>query len=391
MNISNRREFLRKAAASGAAGVGITAANIIPRRSEAQGNDFTRLYYRDFGSTGFKATEVGFGAMNTRDAELIHAAIDSGINYLDTAHRYMNGVNEEIVGTVMKTKRDKVFLVTKIPKQSASEIIRLMEISLKRLQTDAVDLCLLHNISDASEALLDDHLKGFEEMKRKGMTRFIGVSTHQNQAEVIDAALKAKIWEAALVGYNYTSPPSVENAIERARKAGLATIGMKMMLAIDTRRPLDTPAELREGGLNAAQAALKWALQNKYLDTTVPGMTTFEHLAQDLAVMGAKMSFFDRKTLIRYAHAREGGYCHGTGGCTGCQDKCPKGVEICELNRCVGYVNGYGDPSLALENYRDLPTGSKIEVCGDCEECKVTCAHGLNLTETVRQARLFFG
>jgi predicted aldo/keto reductase-like oxidoreductase len=392
MNTSNRREFLKKAAVSGAAaGAGLTASNLFPNRSEAQGKDFTRLYFRELGSTGYKATEIGFGAMNTRDAELIHAAIDAGINYLDTAHRYMNGANEEIVGTVMKTKRDKVFLVTKLPRGSSADILRTMEISLQRLQTDHVDLCLLHNNSAASEILSEDHLKGFEEIKRKGMTRFIGVSTHQNQLEVIDAALKAKIWEAVLVGYNYTSPPSVGQAIERARKAGLAVIGMKMMLAIDTRRPLDTPAELRKGGMNAAQAALKWVLQNNYIDTTVPGMTAFEHLAQDLDVMGSRMTFQDRKTLIRYARARQGGYCHGTAGCTGCQNQCPKGVKICELNRCVGYVNGYGDPALALENYRDLPSGSRIEACGDCDECQVKCRHGLNLTETVRQARVLFG
>lgn len=390
MDRSNRRTFLKQAAGA-AAGAGLTASGMFPRRAEAQGEGFTRLRYRDLGSTGFKATEVGFGAMNTRDAELIHAAIDAGINYLDTAHRYMNGMNEEIVGTVMKTKRNKVFLVTKMPKGSAADIVKNMETSLKRLQTDHVDLCLLHNNSTVAEVLSEEHLKGFEEIRRKGMTRFIGMSTHQNQAALIDAAIGTKIWEAVLVGYNYTSPPEVGKAIERARKAGLATIAMKMIISIDTRKPLDTPQELREGGIDAAQAALRWVLQNPSVDTTVPGMTSFEHLALDLAVMGTRMSFRDRKTLIRYAQARSGGNCRGSAGCTGCQGQCPKGVRICELNRCVGYAHGYGDMRLARENYRDLPASSRIEVCGECDECAVRCLNGLNLTETVRQARTLFG
>jgi predicted aldo/keto reductase-like oxidoreductase len=132
-------------------------------------------------------------------------------------------------------------------------------------------------------------------------------------------------------------------------------------------------------------------LQNPYVDTTVPGMTSFEHLAADLAVMGTRMSLRDRRTLIRYAEARSGGACRGTAGCTGCQGQCPHGVEICDLNRCVGYAHGYHDPELALENYRALPSSSRIEACGNCEECQVKCAHGLNLTETVRQARILFG
>ncbi len=392
MERSNRRDFLKKAAAGGAvAGTALASAGLFPRRAVGQAKDSPSIHYRDLGSTGYKASEVGFGAMNTRDAELIHAAIDAGINYLDTAHRYMNGANEEIVGSVMKTKRDKVFLSTKMPKQPYAEILRLMEISLKRLQTDHVDLCFLHNNSTAEEILKEDHLKAFEEMKRKGMTRFIGISTHQNQVEIIDAAIKTKVWEAVMVGYNYTSPPGVGEVIARARKAGFAVIAMKTMLAIDTRRPLETPAELMKGGMNAAQAALKWALQNKNIDTTVPGMTTFEHLAQDLAVMGTRMGFLDRRDLIRYAGLREGGACGGVAGCEGCAGQCPYGVDIRDLNRCVGYAHGYGDIGLARENYRDLPSSSKVAACSGCDECLVKCAHGLNLTETVRQARRLFG
>jgi hypothetical protein len=65
------------------------------------------VVFRDLGSTGYKVGEVSMGCMNMRDPELVHAAIDSGINYLDTAYVYMNGQNEEIISRVMKTKRDK--------------------------------------------------------------------------------------------------------------------------------------------------------------------------------------------------------------------------------------------------------------------------------------------
>jgi len=392
MEKRDRRSFLKKAALGGAAaGIGMAVESIFPRRTIAQGTGFQRIYYRELGSTGYKASEIGFGAMNTRDAELIHAAIDGGINYLDTAHSYMQGVNEEIVGTVMKTKRNKVFLATKLRQVNASELPGLMELSLKRLNTDHVDLVLLHITESREQALNADYLKTFSDLKKKGMTRFIGLSTHKNQAEVIDAAISSKVWDAVLVGYNYSSPPEVGQAIERARKAGLATIAMKIMLSIDSRKPLDTPADLRKGKMNAAQSALRWVLQNPYVDTTVPGMTAFEHLAEDLAVMGTKMSFFDRRTLTRYAEARSKGNCRGSAGCTGCQGQCPYGVEICDLNRCVGYAYGYGDLALARENYSQLPPSSRVEACSGCDRCLVKCVNGLDLNRTIRHARELFG
>lgn len=261
MEKSNRRDFLKRATAGGAAaGAALAAAGLFPRRIEGQGKDFQRIYYRDLGSTGYKASEIGFGAMNMRDAELVHAAIDAGINYLDTAHSYMNGVNEEVVGSVMKTKRNKVFLATKLKQVEPEKLPDMMALSLKRLNTDHVDLVLLHIVESREQALNQDYMRVYESFKKKGMTRFIGVSTHKNQAEVLDAAIESKLWEAALVGYNFTSPPNVGKAIERARKAGLAIIAMKMLISIDSRAPLTAPPELRKGGLNPAQACLKWVL-----------------------------------------------------------------------------------------------------------------------------------
>ena len=99
MTISNRRDFLKQAAIAGAA----TGAGFLPRRSFARGKQGNTIAYRTLGSTGVKVTEVGFGAMNMRDPELVQAGLDAGINYFDTAHEYMNGVNESTVGKVLKT------------------------------------------------------------------------------------------------------------------------------------------------------------------------------------------------------------------------------------------------------------------------------------------------
>ncbi len=116
MSSSNRRDFLKNLGGASVT-AGLTAAcNGSQRTVKKDPSGKHDIVYRKLGSTGYTVSEVGFGAMNTRDEELIQAAIDSGINYIDTAHGYMKGENERIVGNVLKrnNNRDKVFITTKV-------------------------------------------------------------------------------------------------------------------------------------------------------------------------------------------------------------------------------------------------------------------------------------
>ncbi len=392
MEISNRRDFLISGTA---AGLVLSANGLFSRKTYTEEtSDFNRITYRDFGSTGCKVSEIGFGAMNMRDPELVHAAIDKGINYIDTAHGYMKGVNEEIIGQVMKTKRDKVFLTTKISPQNPENMPEMIETSLKRLQTDHVDLLLLHGytIKTKEQILGDDILKIFDDARKKGYTRFVGFSTHKFDDEISDGALESKFWEAVLVPYNYISPPIMSASIKKVREAGLAVIGMKNLLnfTIRPRKPLEDIREDKNGSVTYSQALLKWVLSNPYIDTIIPGMTSFEQLAENMAIMGTKMSYEDRDILYRFAKHTKGSHCLGLSGCTGCSLQCPKGVDVCEINRCLGYAFGYRDKRLAWENYRQIPRSSNVDVCDDCTECVVKCINGLNLTENLQRARELF-
>ena len=399
MSHKGRRDFLR---AGLSAAAGMSVAGLSSRRifAEAPGK-FTRIAYRQLGSTGCKVSEVGFGAMNMRDPELLQAALDYGINYIDTAWAYMNGVNEQVVGKVTKPVRDKVFITTKVVpeepgKNAEKAMMTAMETSLKRLQTDHVDLMLLHDLTSRKGVLNENWMGVLDNARKKGMCRFIGVSTHWNHVEVLDAAVESKFWEAVLTGYNYMSPPGVTPAIERARKAGLGIIGMKNLL-----NPLDIATwnweQIRDirkdknAPLSPTQALFKWVLENPSVDTIIPGITSFEQLAEDVAIMGMKMGFEDHDTLDRFGEYIHGHYCRGVAGCTGCQNQCPYGVRPNDLNRCLSYACGYGDIGLAREQYALLPESSRVERCSGCDECTVRCVHGLNLNETVRNARALFG
>jgi aryl-alcohol dehydrogenase-like predicted oxidoreductase len=302
-----------------------------PRRTFAQSGDgFHRTAFRELGSTGCKVSEVGFGAMNMRDEELVRAAIDNGINYIDTAHSYMNGENERIVGRVMRTERDKVFLTTKIKYDNSGidpkNMPDMVATSLKRLQTDHVDLLLLHICDTREQVLREDLIRIFDDARKRGQTRFVGVSTHKNQAAVMDAAVESGFWEAVLVGYSFISPPEVKQAIERTRTAGLGIIGMKNLLKLDAhpRPPITDYPKYAIKGIKPTQALIKWVLDDNFVDTTIPGMTTFEQLADDVAVMSMPMSFGARRTLYHYGENTKGVVCGSTAGCTGCLGQCRK-------------------------------------------------------------------
>jgi predicted aldo/keto reductase-like oxidoreductase len=217
------------------------------------------------------------------------------------------------------------------------------------------------------------------------------------------------IWDATTVTYNFLSPEPATRAIERARKAGLAIIAMKNLL--NTNNPVDrlshpprqasgssglereTLGDIRDGefsGTTPQQALIKWVLSNEFVDTAVPGMTSFEHLEDDLAVMHLDFTFKTREVLEKHGKMLENRYCRGVLGCTVCEAQCPNGVRVGEVNRCLGYAVGYGDMRLARENYNLLPLGTGMEKCADCNVCRVRCRYGLDVRANMRMAYALF-
>ena len=374
-----RREFILTGTAAGTV---LTAAGCTTRNI-SQTASASGIKYRPLGTTGYQVSEIGLGAMNTRDPELISAAIDAGINYIDTGHGYMNGANEEIIGTVMTSKRDRVFLTTKF-RAGADQIEGMLETSLKRLRTDYVDCAMYHGPTSREQMLDPEYIEVFGRIRDKGQARFVGFSTHSNMPEVLAGAVDSKFWQIAMVSYNFSSPQEMTDAIEKARKAGIGIVAMKT-LAKGAGNPDRATATVTPN-----QAALRWVLNNNNVDTTVPGMTSFEHIAEDLAAMGISLASGDYRDLADKREKIQGSSCMGIAGCTGCLNKCPFGVQVHEINRCLGYAQGYGDIRLARENYAALPVSSRIDACSHCDECQVKCVNGLNITGNIRKARTLF-
>ena len=253
----NRRDFLKAGVAGTAAGfLGTEAlAQTIKRASEPF--VFPRPVYRTLGRTGLKVTIVSFGAMLTPESEVIRYAFEHGVNYVDTARRYMGGRNEEYVGQALKGIRDKVYVATKTQPGSSSkkDIIKDVETSLKTLGIDYIDVIQLHSLSGRERIFNQDTKEGLLKLKEQGKVRFFGVTTHTNQAEVVNALVDDpdRFFDTALVAYNFKSGKEVKDAIARAAKAGIGIIGMK-----NTAGGYKTDAL---GPFTPYQAAIKWVLR----------------------------------------------------------------------------------------------------------------------------------
>jgi len=178
----NRRQFIEAVA------VGLVAAPALG--SLPPGN----LPTRPLGRTGIKVPILGFGSGSRflmyqdeeKALEALNRAIDLGITYIDTAHAYGDGRSEERVGRVMATRRKEVTLATKLSARTADQARRQIELSLKRLRTDHLDVLHIHDLKSAEDlAAIEAHggvLEALHEAREQKTTRAIGITCHANPA-----------------------------------------------------------------------------------------------------------------------------------------------------------------------------------------------------------------
>ena len=162
---------------------------------------------RNFGATGVQVPLIGYGTAPLGQKEVapdhavrcLHHAIDAGITYLDTSPDYGS---EPHVGEVMKTRRDEVFLATKINRRSHNGVLDELHKSLETLQTDHLDLIQVHSVNawaDLEQALAPDGaLSALEEAREQGLVRFIGITGHAHPA-LLSKALELYPFDSVLV------------------------------------------------------------------------------------------------------------------------------------------------------------------------------------------------
>jgi predicted aldo/keto reductase-like oxidoreductase len=343
-----------------------------------------RFAYRTLGKTGMRLPVINMGVMNTNDPSLVKVALDSGMVMLDTAQTYQRGQNEGMIGEVLKGRpRDAFVLATKarLPSdqktglytEEATEdaFLKKVDVSLKNLGLDYVDIYYHHNVWKRESALYEPILKALEKVKKEGKARFVGITTHMNEPEVIHAAVDSKVYDVVLTSYNFQQKHNAEirSAIARAAQAGLGIVGMKAIRAGNRQDPT----------VKSAASALKWVLQDPNVSTIVPGFTTFDEMNVDIAVAeNPSLTDSEKKDLERVASV-SGLYCQG---CRQCLGQCLEHLPIPDLMRAYMYTYAYRNVVHAQETVLSLNLPDQL--CEDCGQCPVQCSVGFNVSAKIR-------
>jgi predicted aldo/keto reductase-like oxidoreductase len=385
--IMNRRVFLRSTAA-GMSGWALGTACVATARADKN----ETVIQRTLGRTGLTLPVVSMGVMRADSPALVKGALQKGMTFFDTAHGYQQGKNEEMLGEVFSgVQRDTFVLATKVaaedrdrksgaigPNSTAKAFLGRLDVSLQRLKMDHVDILYVHAVGSRADALHPAMLEAVAEARKSGKARWVGVSTHRNEPEVIRAVAESGVYDVVLTSINFTQQHlrDVRAAMAEAAGKGVGIVGMKTMAGGFLDKEKTKPVN--------CVAALKFVLQDPNLCTTIPGITTFDQLEQNAGVNRDITLTEDERKDIEQASLQGGLYCQG---CEQCLPGCPQGLPIPDLMRAFMYTYAYRDPGLG----REVVEAARLtdHPCDGCEECGVRCAKGFPVRDRLQDvARL---
>jgi uncharacterized protein len=294
----SRKEFIKRTAA-GLIGIGVVSSfSVNYGYSEKEAT-------RKLGRTGIRVRPVGFGATRSLENGLLRNALEKGINFVDTGRDYFGGKNEEMVGEVVKNARAKVVIQSKLrirdraksiqtvegAERIRKEIDLLINQSLKALQTDYVDIMMIHGAESADLIYHEAVVQSFEKAKRSGKIRACGFSTHTNQIDLIKANNEKLFYDVIMVTFNHKGSlvhsltgrysewdqPTLIKELQRAEKNNIGIVAMKTCSA----GPYAFPGEKTP----SFRSAIKWVLNHSFVGTAAVAMGTFEELKENIQVL----------------------------------------------------------------------------------------------------------
>jgi len=279
----SRRNFIKTTSAAATA---VFLAPVVSCSSSPF--DSKGLPTKILGKTGVRIPPLVFGtgsrfmtATEEYGLELLEFALDKGLYYWDTAAIYKNDneFSEERLGKILKTRRKEVFLATKVAERQADEVKKSIETSLKRLQTDYIDLLQIHSITNEEEVRKfgdsDGVIPVIQKYRDEGIIKHIGFSGHTD-ASAMKLAAEMYDFDTMLIALNHQQQgkePFEEEPIPFAAKKGLGIIGMKVI------RPRETVTDLNPDDL------VKYALSLKGITVPIIGMETKEVMQKNIDII----------------------------------------------------------------------------------------------------------
>ena len=334
------------------------------------------MEYRILGKTGLRVSRMGFGGLPIQRAdeaackEILHHLAELGVNYIDTARLYT--VSEEYIGKALVGIRDKFVIATKSMARDKETMARDVELSLKNLQTDYIDLYQIHNPNAEAFAQIvapGGALEALQEAKAAGKIGHIGFTSHT--VEMAQRALQEDWVETLMFPYNIVENQGDE-IIRACREKNVGFISMK---------------PLAGGAITDGTIALRFIAANKNVDVLIPGMDDPKQVQENYDAI-ENPEELSQEELEKIAAIRKD---LGTNFCRRCNycAPCTVGINIPLMFLNDSYLTRYGLPEWAKTKYAALEKhASDCIVCGACEH---RCPYHLPIRDMLMKVAERFG
>jgi predicted aldo/keto reductase-like oxidoreductase len=373
------------------------------------------LRYKEYGKTGDKVSVLGFGAMRLPMVDdhvdmdlavsIIQSALDSGVNYVDSAVHYCSGESQIAVGKAVKGRRDKVFVSTKnhYRGESAGEWQVNLDQSLERIDVDYIDFYHLHGLrweTYQNQLGAGKPIERFRKAKEEGLIRHMCFSCHdspENMMKLIDTGEFAGM----LCQYNLLDRRN-EEAIAHAHEKGM---GIAIMGPVGGGRlvpPSDYIQGMVEDARSTPDVALRFVLSNPNVTLALSGMNSMAMVEENTATASREepLSASERQKVIETLEETKrlsDLYCTGCGYCM----PCPNDVDIPGNFSAMNYYKVWGLKEHARDQYRRLGRkrnrreGTEVEAwaaaCIECGECEPKCPQDIPIREQLKETHETLG
>ncbi len=357
------------------------------------------MQYRMLGNTGYKVSQLGFGAMRLpmkgdsvdRDLAIpmIHRAFEGGVNYIDTAIGYCNSDSQRAVGDALKGWRDKIVVSTKNHEYGEDEKKwwKNLEDSLERLKVQYIDIYNTHgvNLKTFEDCVKPRISKWMKKAKDQGLIRHICSSFHDSN-DALRKIIDAGIYESITLQYNLLDR-QLEDAIAYAHRK---KIGITVMGPVGGGR-LGVSSDIFQGMVSGVkrvpELALRFVLSNPNVTIALSGMSTMTQVEENVKVASEPVSLSeqDKRAVAEHLTKLEKMsdlYCSGCGYCKPCTSE----IDIPQIFRLYNEARVYGLMDHAKGAYADMVKNKKgVDVCAECEECLPKCPQKIKIPERLKE------
>jgi predicted aldo/keto reductase-like oxidoreductase len=328
------------------------------------------------GKTGLQVSRIGFGGIpimrlsTTQAIEVVQHCLDLGVTFLDTANAY--GTSEERIGQAIAGRREKLILATKTTARDKATAREHLELSLRQLGTEVIDLWQLHNVSsfEAYDRLLGPGgaMEAAQEALQAGMIKHIGITSHS--MDVARVAATSGHFETIQFPFNFiTSEPATE-LLPLVAEHDLGFIAMK---------------PFGGGMLDDAQLAIKYLLQFENV-VPDPGIETFEEIEEIVAIVAGPVELTpaEQERMARIRAEVGTRFCRRCGYC----EPCPQGVSIGAALHIPGHWKRF--PLDVMLTGWVAKVADSARNCIECGECEEKCPYHLPIREMLAESMDFY-